>query len=229
METRMYQVMTSIPLFVGMSAQDLIQVLDREHLTEENLSPNEVFVHQGEPCRQLYALVSGTMLVSTQSADARLTVEETIQGPLMLEPDSLYGIGRHWRSTYVCQSECQLMAIRKDSVARLIAGYETFRINMLNTLSTLSTRRALQPWALPVDTTPHRLLQLLASLAAYGRSPRRVYRTNMQSLGEYLGITRSLVGRLLHDLQDDQLLTFSRNTIEIQDIEKINQLLYGTT
>ncbi len=225
----MYHTMTSIPLFLGMNAQDLHAVIDRAKMSVEAFSDNETFVQQGETCQQLCILLDGHMKALTCSADRLMTQEESIQGPTLLEPDSLYGIGRHWRSTYISQGECHVMEIQKESVARMIAGYEIFRINFLNALSTLSTRRAQRPWILPPMTTRRRLLHFLSSHTAYNQSKKRTFHVGMNALGAYLGITRSLVGKLLQEIQADGLLTYGRGFIEIENIELLNNEIYGTT
>ncbi len=228
MDVRMYDTMTSIPLFLGMNAQDLHTVIEKANMTILLVETGETLAMQGEACKHLYILLNGKMSVLTQTTNNTFSVEEILEGNVLLEPDSLYGIGRKWKSTYRAATDCHVMSIEKESVGRLIAGFEIFRINFMNLLCTLSTRRQIRQWQLPPMNTKRRLLHFLSTHTQCQTSGRKVYHTRMEDLGTFLGITRSLVGQLLAELQDEGLLTYSRNIIEIHDIKQINNHIYGT-
>lgn len=225
----MYDTMTSIPLFLGMNAQDLHTVIEKSHMDIQLLEPGETLALQGERCSQLTVLLRGEMMVETRMADHALSVEETLQGAAVLEPDSLYGIGRRWQSTYRARTECRVMEMPKDSVSRLIAGFEIFRINYINLLSTLATRRHQQMWTMPEMSNRRRLVHFLLTHTLYNIGGRKVYHTRMEDLGRYLGVTRSLVGKFLGELQADGLLTYDRNVIEVNDVRQLYNEIYGTT
>ena len=229
MDIRMYDTMTSIPLFLGMNAQDLHTVIEKSRMSIHVLEPDEVLALQGERCSRLTILLRGELIVETLMADEALSVDEVLSGAAVLEPESLYGIGRHWQSTYRAGTECQVMEISKDSVSRLIAGFEIFRINFINLLSTLATRRHQQMWTLPKMDNRRRLIHFLLTHTLYNVGGRKVYHTRMEDLGRYLGVTRSLVGKMLGKLQADGLLTYDRNLIEVNDMKQLYNEIYGTT
>ena len=228
MDIRMYDTMTSIPLFLGMNAQDLHTVIEKSHMNIQLLEPGETLASQGERCNLLTILLKGVLTVETTMADGALMVEETLPGAAVLEPDSLYGIGRHWQSTYRAKTECHVMEISKDSVSRLIAGFEIFRINFLNLLSTLAARRHQQTWTMPGMSNKRRLVYFLLTHTLYNVGGRKVYHTRMEDLGHYLGVTRSLVGKMLAELQTDGLLAYDRNLIEVNDTKQLYNEIYGT-
>lgn len=229
MDIRMYDTMTSIPLFLGMNAQDLHTVIEKSNMRIQLLEPGDVLALQGERCNLLTVLLRGELRVETMMADGGLRVEETLGGSAVLEPDSLYGIGRQWQSTYRAGTECQVMEIAKESVNRLIAGFEIFRINFINMLSTLATRRHQQMWMMPEMSNRRRLIHFLLTHTLYNIGGRKVYHTRMEDLGRYLGVTRSLVGKMLGELQADGLLAYDRNLIEVNDTKLLYNEIYGTT
>lgn len=225
----MYDTMTSIPLFLGMNAQDLHTVIEKSNMQIQLVEAGDVLALQGERCGRLTILLRGDLAVETQMEDKALMVEETLQGAAVLEPDSLYGLGRRWKSTYRARTECQMMEIPKDSVSRLIAGFEIFRINFLNLLSTLAARRHQQTWSLPEMNNRRRLVHFLFTHTLYNREGRKVYHARMEDLGHYLGVTRSLVGKMLGELQAAGLLTYDRNLVEVNDVTQLFNEIYGTT
>lgn len=229
MDIRMYDTMTSVPLFLGMNAQDLHTVIEKSNMNIQLLEPDEVLALQGERCSRLAILLQGELVAETRMDDGALSVEETLTGAAVLEPDTLYGINRRWQRTYRTRVECRVMEIPKDSVNRLIAGFEIFRINFINMLSTLAVRRHQQIWTMPEMSNRRRLVHFLFAHTLYNIGGRKVYRTRMEDLGRYLGVTRSLVGKILAELQADGLLTYDRNLIVVNDTNQLYNEVYGTT
>ncbi len=229
MDARMYETLNALPLFTGMNAEDLMAIVHHENITVDAFEPNEVFVHQGDSCPKLAILMRGNMLVSTTTADGAMCCEEDIAAPMLLEPDILYGIQRSWSSTIKAKSDCYLLFIEKNSVTRLIARSEIFRLNYLNALSSLSARRRQRQWASPVMNPQRRLLQFLAAHTIFNHFGSKRYIVPMHYLGECLGMSRKHVGLLLAELREEGIISYGRSEITIPNIEIINQKLYGTT
>lgn len=221
MDIRMYDTLNSIPLFQGVSGQDLNRIFDRAHLRIECLEAGEVFVHQGEPCRDMVLLLSGTFETDTLSPDGTYTFSEHIAGPALLEGDILYGIQRTWSSTYTAKDTCRLMLLSKSDVSQLMVSFEVFRLNYLNALCTLASRRRQQAWRPPAPTLRERLVQFIAAHALRPTGPKRL-RIRMNDLGKYVGGTRTLISSVLHTMQNDGVLTSTRGHIEIPALEQLH-------
>ncbi len=229
MDARMYETLNSLPLFMGMNVEDLVTIIHHENITVDALEPNEVFVHQGDSCSKLAILMRGSMQVSTTTEDEMMCCREAITAPLLLEPDILYGIQRSWSSTITAIEDCYLLLIEKNSISRLIARSETFRLNYLNALSTLSARRRQFQWAVPIMNPQHRLLQFLVSHTMYKHYGEKRFYAPMRYLGECTGMSRKLVGQVLAELSKEGVVSYGRSEINIPNIESINQKLYGAT
>ncbi len=229
MDARMYETLNALPLFVGMNAEDLVAIIHHENITVDALEANEVFVLQGESCAKLAILMRGKMLVSTATADGQMCCEEEIAAPVLLEPDILYGIQRSWSSTIKAMEDCYLLLVEKNSVTRLMGRSEIFRLNYLNTLSSLSARRRQRLWAAPMMNPQRRLLQFLVAHTMYHLQGAKRFTAPMRYLGDCLGMSRKQVGLLLAELSEEGVLSYGRSEIIIPDIKTINQKLYGTT
>ncbi len=229
MDARMYETLNALPLFMGMNAEDLVAIIHHENITVDALEPNEVFAHQGDSCSRLAILMRGSMLVSTTTEDGMMCCEEKITAPMLLEPDILYGIQRSWSSTITALEDCYLLFVDKNNVGRLIARSETFRLNYLNALSSLSARRRQFQWAVPMMNPQHRLLHFLVSHTMFNHHGAKRYLASMRYLGECTGMSRKLVGQVMAELSKEGIISYGRSEINIANIESINQKLYETT
>ena len=220
MDIRMYDTLHSIPLFQGMSAIDLNRIFDKVQLDIECLEQGEVFVHQGEACRQMVFLLNGTFLVETMSNDQTYTFSEQLSGPALLEGDILYGIQRNWTSTYTALDTCRLMLIPKIHVNQMLASMEIFRLNYLNTLCTIAARRRQKAWLPPAPTLRERFVHFVASHALQPKG-EKCLTIRMSDLGSHLGATRALISSMLRKMQDEGLLSLTRQHIIIPELNDL--------
>ncbi len=228
MDARMYETLNALPLFVGMNAEDLVAIIHHENITVDALESGEVFVQQGDSCAKLTILMRGSMTVKTTTADGAMSCEEAIAAPMLLEPDILYGIQRSWSSTITAIEDSYLLLVDKNSVTRLMARSEIFRLNYLNALSSLSARCRQRQWAAPMMNPQRRLLQFLVTHTMFHQRGSKHFTAPMRYLGDCLGMSRKLVGQLLAELSEEGIISYGRSSITIPDIEIINRKLYGT-
>ncbi len=222
MDSRMYDTLNSIPLFQGMNGRDLNQVITRMQLGIECLQAGNVFHEQGELCQHLAVLIDGMMTATVLSPDGSYSLTEYLQGPVVLEPDILYGIQRTWGCTYTAAGTCHLMLIPKMLVSRMITTMEVFRINYLNTVCTLAARRRQSVWeGDPTPSVRDRIAHFIRSHALQRRG-HVTLTIRMSTLGQYVGGTRALVSVALHAMQEEGLLTVGRGHIEVPDIETLH-------
>ncbi len=217
----MYETLNSIPLFQGLNGIDLNQIFDKVQWQIECLEERDTFVQQGDPCRHLVFLLSGTLRAQTLSPDVSYSFTEYLSGPAMLEGDILYGIQRCWSSTYTSVDVCRLMLIPKSDVIRMLSSLEVFRINYLNAICTLSSKRRRQAWKAPAPTLRQRIVQFITSHTLQTSGPAQMT-IRLSDLGEHLGATRSLVSPVLHRMQQEGILTMGRGNIFIHNLENLH-------
>ncbi len=217
----MYETLHSIPLFQGLNGIDLNMIFDKVQWQIECLEKDDTFVQQGDKCNHLVFLLSGTLQAQTVAPDESYTFTEQVEGPAMLEGDILYGIQRCWSGTYTSVDVSRLMLIPKSDVIRMLASLEVFRINYLNAICTLSSKRRRQVWKEPAPTLRQRLVQFITSHTLQTMGPVKMG-IRLSDLGDHLGATRSLVSPVLHRMQREGILVMGRGKIYIPNIEHLH-------
>ncbi len=221
MDVRMYETLHSIPLLQGMNGIDLNKLLGGMKLAIKGLLPGEELIRQGDRCDEMVILLRGKVETLCVSPAGTYSIRGELSGPLVLEPEVLYGIQRDWGCSYTAKDECNVVRIAKADVGKMLRTLEIFRINYLNLVCSLASKRRLAAWATPQPRLRGRFILFL-----HARTPQRRGRLEMnirmKDLGEDLGVTRALVSDLLHEMQDDGMLVVKRGNIVIPEMAKLH-------
>jgi len=212
--------LTSLPLLQGASGSDIIQILDKVAYDISSIDDGEHIIEQGESCQQLVYLIEGTLLAKTTSREYGYTFTENIQAPAVIEPDILYGIQRQYSSQYTTVGQCKVFLIPKRDVNRMFAGIEVFRLNYLNLLSTLSVRRRKQMLSSPTPDLRTRVT-FFFKYHAVNPSGQKHFNIRKVDLSNYLGVSRDVLSKVLHEMQDEGLIHIDRNHIDIPKLENL--------
>ncbi|MBQ8050931.1 MAG: Crp/Fnr family transcriptional regulator [Bacteroidaceae bacterium] len=225
MDTKQPLRLASLPLLQGISALDISQLIMENVGTRElSLEDGERFVTQGDVCQHLAFLLDGTFRTTTDYPERSYNFTEYLSGPMVIEPDVLYGIQRQFVSTYEALGTCHLLLIPKSDVNRLLFSIEVFRLNYLNLLSTLSVRRRQASLPPPLPNLRARICQFFA-LHATTPSGTKQFRIRMSDMARYLDTTRARISVVLHEIQAERLIRIDRNFIEIPHLEDLTPTL----
>lgn len=214
-EAATYDTLTSLPLFMGMGAQELTVMLERVNFNRITLSANQRFIAQGDSCQHLVLLTQGTMTVVTTSPLNDWTLTETIQAPAVLEPEVLQGRQRCYQSSYRAETSCQLLQVQKEQVSQTLMHIPVWRINFLNIISSMAACRLqmLTPAPAPTVDENIRLLLLRMCRTTKGKHTLHISQTR---LGEYLATGRKSISPALKRLQKAGIINYCRQNITIE-------------
>lgn len=216
----LYGKLAGLPLFVGMSREELHQVVAVTKFDFRKYMPEEVIAREGEPCGRLILLVDGEIAIETQADDRGYAVHETATAPLVLQPECAFGLTQRFNHTFIAQSACNLIHIDKNETLRLTSDSLIFRLNLLNLISTALQKRQRDAW----HSVPHDLNQRICRFfVSHCMHPggRKMFKIKMVRLAAEVNDNRLYVSRALNAMQSAHLLRLSRGMVEIPSIEKL--------
>ena len=220
MEFTMYDNLLQLPLFQGLSKEDITRIIERVKLNFLTYKEGEIIVKQGEPCQQLAFLLGGEIVAETNDEEHHYTLSETFGQPYVIEPYSLFGMQTFHTATYRAKQGTQLLCINKAFIFSHLCKYEIFRINYFNILSNLCQQAHHKLWKNHEATLEKKFASFLTKrcLRPYGEKNLRI---TMEDLSNLTGETRINVSRLLNDLQKKGLVQLRRSETYIPALEKL--------
>lgn len=218
----MFDTLLSLPLFQGLSNDDLTRILESTHLSFETLPPKSVITHQDELCTGLTFVLSGEVEGLTEAADRSWSVEESLPTPLVLGLDVLYGRARTHQFSVYARTSTRLLNIDKHTVAALTGYFEVFRINVLNTLTTAIAQQRQPLWTPAATTLEGRIVEFLR-LHVHRPAGQKTFHISMRTLGAYLGEDQRYISMAAHRIERRGYIQLRRSAIHVPAFEALIQ------
>ena len=227
-----YAQLTSIPLFTGISGDDLAIIMDRVDLLEIDLAPGEVFVRDGDVSQGMAILREGRMMRCRTHGEGSFTnargqlcplcyqVCETVSPGFILEPEVLFGLDQRHRNTWTAQTSCRLTLIGKNEIRQTLMYVPVWRINFVNLLCTSLQRSQDDVLPMPASDCREQVLRfLLRHFTSRGLSADMDI--TIEQMGHCLGLNRRTMTKVIGLLEQEGLVERTRQRLHIESIAKL--------
>lgn len=212
--------MMSLPLFMGMSSNDIMQLLNDHPIAYHAYGDGKTVAEADMPCDVLTIAVSGRLRVCTTPDDHNYMIEEQVDAPSVIQPERLFGLSPRYTRTFVTCGRCAVMCISKSDVVKISDSYQIFRINLLNTISTQAQRLARIPWRHVPETLRARIIHFIGCRCLAPTGPKKIS-IKKARLAKKLNVCSRNLSAELHRMEEDGLVRLRRETIEIDCWERM--------
>ncbi len=209
----------SLPLFQGMSRDDLKDILSQTTLIFTRKASRQEIVREGTPCSSLTFILTGTIELSTPADDRAYTFKEYLKAPAVIGTDRIFGLTQQNMSTVTTATECTCLTIGKAEIIRLYNQYSIFRINILNIIATKSQKSTRWNWKTPPATTEGRILRFFETHSTYHAGHKILFIKRVR-FAEELNCEPRKIAAALRRMQEKGFVTTGRGRIEMISLEK---------
>ncbi len=220
MDFTMYDTLLQLPLFQGLGKNDITEILDKVKFHFKKYEPGDYIFRQGEVCKEVGFILSGTVMAVTDSRSKTYVFSETLPVPYMIELYSLFGIYPCYDASYKAMTAVSVLSIEKRYLLEQLNSYIPCGLNFSNIICTRAHYLYKCIWSDVTGSLRTRFVQFLMQ-----RSCRpagyKLLRIKMEDLAVLLDDRRINVSRMLNELQAEGLLVLRRKEIEIPALEKL--------
>ena len=222
MNTTMYDKLLKLPLFQGLSKNDLTVILEKVKVEFRSYSPKEYIIKQQTPCTELVFLLDGKVRACVTDTTYKFSLCEEICEQLIIEPYSLFGMRPFFTATYRAETEVNTLVLKKEYILPLLCKYDIFNLNYINLLSNRAQTMQQKLWNTHIGSTLEKIINFLAlrCMLPYGMKELSI---TMEDLANLLDDTRINVSRALNKLQELGYISLSRKAIKINDLRILVQ------
>lgn len=210
----------SFPLFIGMGRRELENIVTKTKFSFHTLHEGDTIVDTDTRSGMMVMLTDGTAVATTFSDDKGYRVEEEINGPMLVQPEYVFGLAQHFSQLWKAKTVCHLITLDKQEILKLSDNSLIFRLNLLNLLSTQVQKRQALFWHAPLHTDEEFLRRffLVHSIRPAGR---KVVHIKISRLEKELNIDRRRLSAVLRQWEQQGLVEWTRGCLIIPALEKI--------
>lgn len=177
----------------------------------------EKIATKGEACNELIFLLKGEIVSESTDNNNLFSFCEYFQGPFVVEPQSLFGMHTEYVSSYIAQTEVNLLTINKPFIIAELNKYDIFRLNYLNIISNRSQMLYNKIWESKAEDTISKIITFIL-MHTEKSAGEKLLKIKMGDFAHLLGETRLTISKALNELQDKGLLSLRRKEIVIPNI-----------
>ena len=217
---QIYDKLLELPLFLGIGATDLAEIVSTTKFGFLKLKPKEILVKENDKGGRLYFLMDGKLIVESHADNHSYSVIEEITAPTAIQPERLFGLVQFYSKTFVAATKCNILYIDKSEVLNLTNNYLIFRLNLLNMLSTQAQRCSRIPWQQHPKDIQEKFVYFVRTHCDHPAGKKTI-KINMQTLANELHESRLNVSKMLNALNKNNTIALTRSEINIPSLEKI--------
>ncbi len=210
----------NLPLFQGLSRDDLLHIAEVVPLSFQQHKKGDVLSLVHEHCDKLIFVLYGKISVTMHANNNSYTLIEELHSPWMIEPEQLFGLQQQYTRTYKAETNCNTLSIKKKHVLYLSEKHMVFHINLLNILSTQAQRLLQRAWQPAPTNLQQRIIRFIKNRCLYPAG-KKVFKIKMTQLAALLNDSRLDISVALNDLQSQQLIKLTRGHITVMALEKL--------
>lgn len=217
---RLHERLLELPLFQGMSRNDLEQVISNTKFRQLSYTENKTVINEGDACSKLYFLLEGSVSSTGNADDKGYSITETFSAPDILQPERIFGLTQRYTRTFKTMTKCTFICLGKMEALILSDNYEIFRLNLLNIICTQSQRLTRFPWRTKPKDIRHKIARFVETRCMRPVSEKTM-RIKMERLSNEIGESRLNVSRELNRMKNEGIISLKRGEIHIKALEKL--------
>lgn len=213
----MYETIMNLPLFKGLSHEQISSFLEKTHIRFHKYSDRERIVEKGTRANSLKCVISGNIIVSRHIGRTNpMVISEVITGQYIIGADRLFGMNTEYDSDADALGNVSVMEFSKEQYFSLLSSGNILLINYLNTLS-FSAQRVDIAYSCYPRMTPRNLFASLVAL--YTSKNARSIKINfcLEDMSDYTHIDISLLKSALLQMQEEGIIYLTKDGIEVKD------------
>lgn len=220
MELTMFEKILQLPLFQGLTTNEISEVLSHIRLDFVNYQAGDEFVIQGDACKGLIYIIHGEIASEYRDSQGRFTFSEKLPQTGVIEPYNMFGMFQKYSRSYIFTTDGCTLTIEKPMVLKYLMSNNIIKINLLNIVCNRyqQTQRLLCDY--PEDTVKNKIVKFLLSYSSIPKGGKEVH-IKMTDMAKIIHETRLNVSKALNIMQKEGLIILQRNMLTIKNIKDL--------
>ena len=220
----MYENLMSLPLFKGISYKRVSEMVGNTRLAFLKFLPGENIFAAGTKCDCLKFVFSGSVRLSMSSSNERVSIEQTLTAPAIIQPDYLFGRNTIYQVSASAVDTVSIIELDKAALISLLREDEIILFNYLNILATDAQKTTDGMMAVISGSIEERIAFWIISMTQMG-SEDIVLRARARDLYTVFGVARSSFIAALDSMAAEGIIEYTPNEIRVLSRKALRAIL----
>jgi CRP/FNR family transcriptional regulator, dissimilatory nitrate respiration regulator len=220
----MHRIFLNSPLFRGLSMDELDSLFLKVNHQIRQFRSGELLAQAGEDVDKAMLLMEGRLQGEmVDFAGNSLKIEE-LDSPQMVASAFLFGQSK-FPVFLSAKTDGKIMVIRKNDFTAMLSSEPRVMVNYLNIISGKAQFLSGKITFLSLKTIKEKIAYFLLQRMKSGINGQLSIDQTQTSLAELFGVTRPSLTRTILEMEKQRILSWSRDSVEILDLQKLNHIL----
>jgi CRP/FNR family transcriptional regulator, dissimilatory nitrate respiration regulator len=221
----MYQVLLTSPLFRGISGEELATLFHSINHYFKQFRSGELLAQAGENVDKAMLLVSGRLQGEmVDFAGNSLKIEE-LDPPQMVAAAFLFGPQSRFPVYLSARTDGKILVIPKKDFISMLSLEPRVMVNYINIVSGKAQFLSGKITFLSLKTIREKIAYFLLQKMKNNSNNLIIIEQTQTNLADLFGITRPSLSRSILEMEKMGILTWTRESVKILNLEKLNQVL----
>ncbi len=212
-------------LFSYFSDHDIQELLSSGFASVKSYLKEDLLFSEGEYCDFLSVVIEGKIEIQKLDSNGNILVVATLNRGNVFGENLLFGDRNFYPMSVVAKENSQVLHIKKDYIYKLCSSNEPFLRELLRILSNKALNLSSKLKQVTMKSIREMICNYLLKKYNKEKSTTIKLEFSRKDWADKLGVQRPSLSRELMKMRDAGLIDFSKNIIEIKDLEGLKSNL----
>ncbi len=221
----MYRIFLNSPLFRGLTMEELDELFQSVNHQIKQFRSGEVLAMAGEDVDKAFLLMQGRLQGEMVDFSGNSLKIEELDPPQMVAAAFLYGPQNKFPVFLSAKSDGRILVIQKKEFTGMLSMEPRVMVNYINIVSGKAQFLSGKITFLSLKTIREKIAYFLLQRMKSGMNNTINIDQTQTNLADLFGVTRPSLTRTILEMEKQGILTWSRESILINNMKKLNTIL----
>ena len=211
--------------FYGIDDNKTKQIISELRYVSKKYYKGQIIANEGEECNSLGLVIEGTIEIQRIYSSGKYIVLKQMKSGEVFGEAIIFSQKNEYPATIIASSDSLILYLKKEDIIQLCIKEEIILKNFITLLSDKIFVLNRKIKTISFKSIRQKVVNFILEQVKESDSKIIRLKLNREGISSLLGIPRPSLSRELMKLRDDRMIKFNKNTIEILDIQRLEEEL----
>ncbi|PJI22555.1 Crp/Fnr family transcriptional regulator [Prevotella intermedia] len=221
MEVSMYEILTNSPLFNGLTAKEIKELLQTVNYKIVEYPAKEIYTLAGMPCKYADFILKGELISRMTGLSGKQVQIDRLKACVLIAPAFIFAKNNAMPVSVETAQHTTIMRMMPSELKHLIDTNERIRMNFIQLLSSIDVFLTQKLRMLSLFTVREKVAYFLMKAAKEQQSRTIKLSNSRQEIADTFGIQKFSLLRCLSEFEDNGAIKIDGKQITILNSDKM--------